>query len=88
MTPPDVRPWLVAWFERKGQVAGSTLEEKIQTDYFAAGLIDSLGVVSLIADVEGAFSIRFSDRHYQERRFSTIGGLAEIVSELVAVKPA
>lgn len=82
MTAPEPRAWLAAWFEAKGAVPGANPEEKLQTDYFSAGLIDSLAVVSLIADIETAFSIRFEDRHFQERRFSTIGGLADIVAEL------
>lgn len=73
---------VLSWFEARGAVPGSAPEEKLATDFFAAGLLDSLGVVELVAHLEGRFGVRFEDRHFQQRRFSTIGGLAEIVAEL------
>ena len=84
--PAEVQDWLCRWFERKGPIPGNTPKEKLLTDFFEAGLIDSLAVVELVADIERTFSVRFEDRHYQERRFSTIGGLAELVAELSARK--
>lgn len=55
-------------------------------NYFEAGLIDSLAVVGLVGELEDAFGVRFEDRHYQDPRFSTIGGLGEIVSELAGAR--
>lgn len=76
--------WLIGWFDKHGEgsVPGKTHEEKLEIDYFNAGLIDSLGVIELIADVEEKFHIRFDDLSFQDRRFSTITGLMEIVAEL------
>lgn len=82
----DVQEWLLRWFEKKGPLPGKTPESKLKLNYFEAGLIDSLAVVQLVADIEAAFPIRFTDKHYQESRFSTIGGLAGIISELAASK--
>lgn len=73
--------WVLRWFKARGAV-----EARLRTDYFEAGLIDSLAVVTLVTDIESAFSVRFEDRHYQDPRFSTIGGLAEIIAELAAAK--
>ena len=73
----DVAAWVRAWFAAKGP-----LPEGPRADFFAAGIIDSLAVVQLVADIEAAFGIRFEDRHYQDPRFSTVGGLAELISEL------
>ncbi|MDX6769810.1 MAG: acyl carrier protein [Elusimicrobiota bacterium] len=78
----DIPATVCAWFEARGTVPGATLSEKLATDYFAAGLLDSLGVVELVAHLEQTYGVRFEDRHFQQRRFSTIGGLAEIVAEL------
>ena len=80
----EIGRWVCELFEKKGTVPGATLEEKLKTDYFETGLVDSLGVVELIGELEQKYAVRFLDKHFQERRFSTIGGLAEIVSELVA----
>ncbi len=77
---------VLAWFEKRGSVPGATPAEKAACDYFAAGLIDSMAVVELISELETQFGVRFLDSHFQERRFSTIGGIAEIVEELRAEK--
>jgi acyl carrier protein len=39
-------------------------------------------VIELITEIEDHFRIRFSEAHFQERRFSTIGGLGALIGEL------
>ena len=51
-------------------------------NYFEAGLIDSLGVIELITEVEGHWEIRFNEKHFQDRRFPTIKGLSDLIAEL------
>jgi acyl carrier protein len=82
----EAQAWAVAWFEGRGAVPGGSPAEKLAVDYFAAGLIDSLQVVELIAAAEEKFGVRFEDTHFQERRFATIGGIAEIIEELTRRK--
>lgn len=82
----DSREWVRRWFEAKGPIPGATLEEKLATDYFEAGLIDSLAVVALVGEIERTFGVRFEDRHYREPRFSKIGGLGDIVAGLAAAR--
>lgn len=84
----NIPQWLCRWFERKGPLPGATLAAKLATDYCEAGLVDSLAVVQLVADIEKEFAIRFEDRHYQDRRFLTIGGLSELIAELASAKAA
>lgn len=74
--------WVIAWFEQRGPVPGADAAAKAGVDYFDAGLLDSIGVVDLVSQLEEKFGVRFTDRHFQEPRFSTIGGLADIVAEL------
>lgn len=78
----EVCSWLIGWFEARGPVPGAGLAEKSKVDYFEAGLLDSIGVVDLVSQLEARFGVRFTDRHFQEPRFATLGGLAEIVAEL------
>ena len=70
--------WLKRWFARKGRVPAETV------DYFEAGVLDSLAAVELVADIEKEFTVRFTDAHYQEPRFSTLAGLAALIAELQA----
>lgn len=51
-------------------------------NYFEAGLINSLGIIDLIEKIEATFAISLNESHFQQRRFATISGLAEIISEL------
>ena len=78
----DEPKWLLDWFEQRGSVPGGTLEDQLQVNYFEAGLVDSLGVIELITEVEDHFGIHFNERHFQDRRFSTIGGLSDVIAEL------
>lgn len=68
--------WLREWFGRKGEVPGP------EKDFFESGLLDSLAVVQLVADIEKEFSVRFEDKHYQQPRFSTLTGLSRLIEEL------
>lgn len=82
----DEAKWLLDWFCRRLMPPGSTQEEQLQVNYFEAGLIDSFGVIELITEIEQNFDIRFSEKHFQERRFATIGGLGELIEELTNSK--
>lgn len=84
MADNDPSAFILSWFEARGPVPGASAAEKLKIDYFDAGLIDSLTVVELVAVIEEKYGVRFTDAHFQERRFATIGGVAEITRELLA----
>jgi len=76
----DILQWLLAWFQRRGPLpegSGFTSE-----NYFELGLLESLDVIDLIADVEDRYGIQFESQHFEDRRFSTLAGLAELIREL------
>jgi acyl carrier protein len=70
--------WLRHWFQARGAVVG----EQLTVNYFDAGLIDSLAVVELIEAMEEEYSIRFNEKNFTDKRFTTIVGLAGIIQEL------
>ncbi|MDH4187791.1 MAG: phosphopantetheine-binding protein [Nitrospira sp.] len=78
----DPANWLLDWFRQKGPVPGGTVEEQLRVNYFEAKLIDSLTVINLILEIEKRFGIQFSPEDFQDRRFATIGGLSELITEL------
>jgi D-alanine--poly(phosphoribitol) ligase subunit 2 len=78
----DQNRWLVEWFSQRGNVPGDSLEEQCKLNFFEAGLIDSFGVIELIMAVEEQFGVKFDELHFQDRRFATIEGLSEIISEI------
>lgn len=77
----DTVNWLIEWFEARGPLPDARGTALHETNYFEAGLIDSIDVIDLIAGIEDHFGIRFNEQHFQDRRFATIGGLAEIIEE-------
>ena len=74
--------WLLEWFGARGTLSGEASSDGTHVNYFEAELIDSLGVIELITDIESHFGIAFTERHFQDRRFSTVDGLAEIIRSL------
>jgi acyl carrier protein len=51
---------------------------------FESGVVDSAGVVELIAFVESAFEIRLGDDEVFSEDFTTINGIATIVDAMTA----
>jgi acyl carrier protein len=70
-----IEAWLQDWFAGRGARVAS------DANYFEAGAIDSFGVIELIEAVESHFKIAFRQHDFQDRRFASIAGLAEIVNE-------
>lgn len=82
----DVKSWVLDFFSRKGTIPGETEGDKLKVDYFGHGLLESIEVVELILEAEEKFSIGFEPDNMQDPRFSTLGGLAEIISEIINSK--
>ena len=72
-----VEAWLQDWF------AGRGARPQRDENYFDAGAIDSFGIIEMIEAVESHFKFAFHQHDFQDRRFATIAGLAEIVDERV-----
>jgi len=73
--------WLYNYFSKEDEIPGKTYEEQINIDFFEVGLIDSLGIIELIEEIETVFNITLKPEHMQDTRFRTIKGLAEIIEE-------
>ena len=73
-----VTEWLLSYFSARAELPPGV--ESL--NYFELGLIDSFGVIELIDEMEREFDFQFEQSHFQDRRFSTINGLTEIVSEI------
>ncbi len=77
MTSEQPVIWLAEWFsERAPQRSLGPTE-----NYFEAEVIDSFAVIEFIEAIETHFHCRFDDTDFQDRRFSSIAGLAEIIGE-------
>ena len=71
------------WFKGRG----AALEKFQQNDtinYLELGLIDSMGLMELIAELEQTYQVCFDQTHFQDPRFMTLQGLAELTADLCA----
>lgn len=77
---PDIasaETWLRNWLGQRAP--GLALGPN--DNYFEKAAIDSFEAITLIEEAEQAFSIRFRQTDFQERRFATIKGFGQIVAE-------
>jgi acyl carrier protein len=75
----DVSGWIVDWFSSRGKVHCGA-REALGIDYLQSGLLTSLEIVELVSEIEDHFGMQFSETEMQDPRFSTVGGLAELVT--------
>ncbi len=80
----DTLAWLQDWFQEKSHRGSDDIAALLDSDYIQSELIDSFSIIELIAAVEAQFAIRFTPEHFQDRRFTTIAGLAALIDELVS----
>lgn len=74
-----MQTWLAAWFAGRGKIGNDARQDLLDTDYFAAGWLNSIEVVEFVTEIEGQFGIQFSDLDLQDVRFATISGLSQLI---------
>jgi acyl carrier protein len=62
-------------------IAGSNLRKPVtlETEIFESKLVDSFGLLQLIADIEHEFNVNVSTEDMTMENFSTISGIAELI---------
>lgn len=74
--------WVINWFFSRGGIPRAMLEQSENLDYIDERMLDSLGVVELIAAVEQEFDVAFDYELMRDSRFTTVAGFAQIIAEL------
>jgi acyl carrier protein len=74
-----VSSWVVEWFSSRGKLRCG-VDEALEIDYLQAGLLTSLEIVELVTELEDRFGVQFSEAEMQDPRFSTIGGIADLIT--------
>ena len=75
----DIENWLFDWFEKNTFAKKDEISKNLEKNYFDSGWLDSFKFIELINDVEQEFQILFSNDEFQNRKFSSINGLTEII---------
>ncbi len=81
MKQDEVQSWLINFFSKRNDLSRYDRDKLLNCNYFEEGLIDSLGIIKLIISMEQELTVKFGNDVFQDRRFVTILGLSEIVSE-------
>lgn len=78
----DTQVWLIEWLKSNNNSEINIDPENIsELNIFESGLVDSMGIMHLIESIESTYNIELNHNHFEQRRFSTIKGLSEIIDE-------
>lgn len=78
-----VKTWLIEWFKTNTDISEENIGNDLNVNYFEKGWIDSFKFITFITDIEDNFNIRFSNDQFQDRTFSTIDGVIQLIKEKV-----
>lgn len=79
MTKEQIKMWLANWFADRAGVTIDKVKEHFDDNYFDLGYIDSFGFIELLDAVETEYGTMFDNEQFEDRSFSTISGMAEII---------
>lgn len=80
----DTTQTVLEFFDKRGGLPGETLEQKLACHFLDAKVIDSMGIVEMVSELEEAFGIRFDADDMQSEEFQTARGLIGIIDRLRA----
>lgn len=75
-----INDWLIQWFQKNSLASEKEIQEKRNENFFSLGWIDSFKFIILISDIEDHFNVEFNNDDFQNRNFSTLSGLSEIIN--------
>lgn len=70
--------WIEQWFRKKKDV----IADIKNVDFFRHNLLTSFETLELVLEIESHFKILLPENALTDPRFSTINGLADILTEL------
>nr|WP_321496423.1 phosphopantetheine-binding protein [uncultured Methanolobus sp.] len=79
----NTKNWIIQWFEDNTDMEYAEIESQTDVNFLDKAWIDSFKFISFIDDIENEFNIRFSNDQFQDRRFSTVEGLIEIIEDKI-----
>lgn len=80
------KEYILNWLRDELSVCIKNTDEFCQSNYMESGLIDSMGFVQLIAEIEDHFQINFTEEDFEQSELMTIYGLINLVEDKQANK--
>jgi D-alanine--poly(phosphoribitol) ligase subunit 2 len=72
-----IQPFVLALLGRKGALPAGFDEA---TDYIAAGIIDSIGIIKFVLELESHFGIEIGPQDIESAAFRTVRGLTNLIT--------
>jgi acyl carrier protein len=76
--------WLCDWFISRRKFKGDAAK-LLDINYFDRGLLTSFEVIEFVSEIEDCFGVQFSEQDFQDPRFVTVAGLAELIADRSAL---
>jgi len=76
----SIRSFLLELLEKKTKLPANFDDT---TDYIEAGIIDSIGIIKFILEIESRFDIEMTDEEIESDAFRSVQGLVTMVSSKV-----
>ena len=80
----NVQSFVFTFLNSLNTLPGENEGDWLACEYLEEGVVDSMGIVEMIAELEGTFNIRFSPENLQSDEFRTVGGLIGLIESLSA----
>lgn len=78
----NVTQSVLEFFDSRGGLPGSSQDEKLACAYLDAKIVDSMGIIDMVAHFEAMFDVRFEADDLQSQEFQTVGGLIHVIERL------
>jgi acyl carrier protein len=75
----DVRQFVIQLIKEKGALPSGVETDTI--NYIDSGLIDSIGIIKFVLQIEARFDVEFSESDIESETFRTIGGLVSMIQK-------
>jgi D-alanine--poly(phosphoribitol) ligase subunit 2 len=76
MTQGAARPYILTLLARKAQLPAHFDDA---TDFIAAGVIDSIGIIKFVLELESHFGVEIGAEDIESDEFRTLGGLIGMI---------
>lgn len=82
----SIKDEVIQYLETSKPIPGNSNDEKLGCFYLDDGVIDSMGIVKMIAEMETKYDIEFAQEDLQSFDFQKVGGLISIIEKHIAEK--
>ena len=79
MKKEQIKTWLSNWLSNRAGISADEVSRHLDDNYFDLGYIDSFGFIELLDAIETKYGIMFDNEQFEDRGFSTVSGMTEII---------